>query len=69
MDVASIGPHLIRESFNRAREDLKALEEKVGLPVIDVYWVGYGMAFPTFKIVGCVSDFWAGELGGGRLPG
>ena len=29
---------------------IKILEDKVGLPVIDVYWVGPGMVIPDFKV-------------------
>ena len=61
MDITTAGPHMVRESFERGREELKRLEEKVGLPVVDVFFVGHcgaAVQFPDFNYAGCVSDFW-----------
>ena len=60
------GPHMLRESFDELRKQMAPYEKEHGLPLIDNLVINiFGLVIPTFKSVGCFSDFWkrGGEAG------
>ena len=53
------GPHMLRESFDELRKQMAPYEKEHGLPLIDNLVINiFGLVIPTFKSVGCFSDFW-----------
>ena len=56
----TLGPHTVRESFERARKKMAPFEAEFGLPLIDVYMLMpmTAWSFPDFRCHGCFSDMW-----------
>lgn len=70
-EESKIGPHMIREAFDRLRRDMAPFEAEFGLPLVDtlVMTPACAFIFPDFKGHGCFSDWWAvSALGLKPLP-
>ena len=56
----TVGPHMIREGFERLRKEMQPYEEEFGLPLADILILQpcCAFSFPDFKGHGCFSDWW-----------
>ena len=55
----AVGPHMVREAFDRLRKEMAPYEMEFGLPLVDVLCVpGGAFSFPDFKLQGAFSEFW-----------
>ena len=56
----TVGPHMLRESFDRMRKLMAPYEKEHGLPLVDTLIMSPWGAFiiPDFKVIGCFSDWW-----------
>ena len=57
---ASLGPHCVREGWDRLRAEMGPYEEEFGLPLVDtlIMYPTCAFLFPDFKCHGCFSDWW-----------
>ena len=56
----TVGPHVMREDYDRLRKLMAPFEKEHGLPLIDTLLIKPFAAFvvPDFKGIGCFSDWW-----------